>query len=114
MIKLGLAHKFFLICELIAVTCDMFLLMACLPREICAEQRSAAACLPIGGEGKESAICLCFVLLLAFTKKGKGKLIHVKLRLERKERTAGVLLARLLRGARNDRGVLFLGFGTNS
>ena len=102
------------ICAGIVVTCDMLLLMACLPREICAEQRSAAACLPIGGEGKESAICLCFVLLLAFTKKGKGKLIHVKLRLERKERTAGVLLARLLRGARNDRGVLFLGFGTNS
>ena len=57
---------------------------------------------------------LVFCAVACFTKKGKGKLIHVKLRLERKERTAGVLLARLLRGARNDRGVLFLGFGTNS
>ena len=37
MIKLGLAHKFFLICELIAVTSDMLLLMAYLLREIGAE-----------------------------------------------------------------------------
>ena len=64
MIKVGLAHNCFLICELIAVTCDILLLMDYLLREIGrAEQRSAAACLPIGSDGEESAICLCFVLL---------------------------------------------------
>lgn len=82
----------------------MLLLVACLLRQTGAEQRSAAACFPIEGDEKESAICLCFELLLAFTKKGKAKPILLKLILERKERTASVLLARLLSGARSNRG----------
>ena len=94
----------------------MLLLMAYLLREIGAE-RSGQLLLAyrLGVRGKRVLYaCALYCYMHAFTKKGKGKLIHVKLRLERKERTAGVLLARLLRGARNDRGVLFLGFGTNS
>jgi hypothetical protein len=39
--------------------------------------------------------------LLAFTENGKWELILVKLRLERNEQAVGVLLARLLDGARS-------------
>jgi hypothetical protein len=43
----------------------------------------------------------CICSLLAFTENGKWELILVKLRLERNEQAVGVLLARLLDGARS-------------